>query len=184
MARTPINHTIFWKSVMRTFRCIYINCFNRFRFLAKVSSKLWKCTFLENWRTITQERNMNKWPYFLHLLFPLQLFVAFMFGFENVQNSFSCGPRFGPFWSVKYLNFEQKLPIRTIHHNFLESRHTEVTKYPYYILSPEWSQKRYQLMDYRAIWKFYSCGWYQCRTKWCLHEKFLSDLRLQKYCQR
>ena len=59
VARTPINHTIFWKSIMRTFRCIYINCFNRFRFLAKVSTKLWKCTFLENLRTITQEGNME-----------------------------------------------------------------------------------------------------------------------------
>ena len=40
VAQTPINHTIFWKSVMRTFRCIYVNCFNRLRFLAEVSTKL------------------------------------------------------------------------------------------------------------------------------------------------
>ena len=32
-------------------------------------------------------------------------------------------------------------------HTFLESRHTEVTKNPYYVLSPDGSQKRYQLMD-------------------------------------
>ena len=68
--------------------------------------------------------------------------MTFIFVFENSQNPFPCGPPLGPFWSVKYLNFEQKLPIRTIHHNFLESRHTEVTKYPHYILSPEWSQKK------------------------------------------
>ena len=35
---------------------------------------------------------------------------------------------FGPFWSVKCLNFGQKLPFRTAHHTFLESRHPEVTK--------------------------------------------------------
>ena len=35
---------------------------------------------------------------------------------------------FGLFWSVNYLNFEQKLPIRTAHHIFLESRQPEVTK--------------------------------------------------------
>ena len=34
--QTPINHTIFWKSVMRTFRCIYANSFHRLRFLAEV----------------------------------------------------------------------------------------------------------------------------------------------------
>ena len=34
------------------------------------------------------------------------------------------------------------LPIRTTHHTFLESRHPEVTKNPYHVLSPEWSQKK------------------------------------------
>ena len=47
----------------------------------------------------------------------------------------------GPFWYVKYLNFWQKLPIRIIHHTFLESKHPEITKNPYYVLSPSWSQK-------------------------------------------
>ena len=49
---------------------------------------------------------------------------------------------FGPFWSVKYLNFEQKLPIWTPHHIFLKSRQPEVTKNPYYVLSPKGSQKK------------------------------------------
>ena len=40
VAESPKNHTIFWKSVMRTFRCIYENCFQRLRFLAEVSTKL------------------------------------------------------------------------------------------------------------------------------------------------
>ena len=34
VAQTPINHTIFWNSVMRTFRWMYVNCFNRFKLLA------------------------------------------------------------------------------------------------------------------------------------------------------
>ena len=37
--------------------------------------------------------------------------------------------------------FGQKLPIQTTNHTFLESRHPEVTKNPYYVLFPEWSQK-------------------------------------------
>ena len=40
VAQTPINHSIFWKSLMRTFRCIYVNYFNRHRFFAAVSTKL------------------------------------------------------------------------------------------------------------------------------------------------
>ena len=40
VAETTINHSIFWKSVMITFKCIYLNCFNRLRFLAEVSTKL------------------------------------------------------------------------------------------------------------------------------------------------
>ena len=39
-ARTPINHTISWKSLMRTFRYIYVNGFNRLRILAEVNTKL------------------------------------------------------------------------------------------------------------------------------------------------
>ena len=42
VAQTPIDHTIFCKTVMRTFICIYGNCFNRLRFLAEVSIKLEK----------------------------------------------------------------------------------------------------------------------------------------------
>ena len=49
---------------------------------------------------------------------------------------------FGPFWSVKYLNFGQNLPNRTACHAFLESRHPEVSKNPYYDFSREWSQEK------------------------------------------
>ena len=44
--------------------------------------------------------------------------------------------------SVKYLNFDQNLPIWTAHHAFLESKHPEVTKNPYYVLFPEGGQKK------------------------------------------
>ena len=67
--------------------------------------------------------------------------------FETSQNSFSCRPPFGPFRSVKYLSFGQKLPIWTTHHTFLESRYPENAKNPYYVFSPEGSQKKYQLMN-------------------------------------
>ena len=78
------------------------------------------------------------------------LTVCNILAFENSQNLFSCGPPFGPFCSAKYLNIEQKLLIRTVYHTFLESKHPEVTKNPYYVLFLEGSKKRCQLMDY--IW--------------------------------
>ena len=40
VVQTLINHTMFWRSVMRTSRCIYVNCFNRLRFLPKITTKL------------------------------------------------------------------------------------------------------------------------------------------------
>ena len=48
---------------------------------------------------------------------------------------------FGLFWSVKYINFEQKLPIRTAHHIFPKSRHPEVAKNPY-CFAPKGSQNK------------------------------------------
>ena len=59
VAQTPINHIIFWKSVMRTFRSVFVNLFNRLRFLAEVSTKLQKMHFLHHLRTIIQEGNME-----------------------------------------------------------------------------------------------------------------------------
>ena len=80
VAQTPINPSIFWKSVMRTFRCIYVYCFNRHRFLAQVSTKLRKETWI-----------LDKWPHFCIYFFRSTCFVTFIFVFESSQNSFSCG---------------------------------------------------------------------------------------------
>ena len=54
---------------------------------------------------------------------------------------------FGLFWSIKYLNFEQKLSIWTAHHIFLESRQPEVTKFHILFCPSRGAKKRYQLMD-------------------------------------
>ena len=128
VAQTPIKHIIFWKTLIRTFISIYVNCFNRLRFLAEVSTKLQKIHFMDNLRGISQEGSMKTrqmTPFFIYVF--LKLCLAFIFIFQNGRNSFSCGHPFGLFWSVKYLNFGQKLPNRTAHHTFLESRHPVVT---------------------------------------------------------
>ena len=82
VAQTPINHIIFWKIVMRTFKCIYVNCLNRLRFLTEVSTKLQKMHFFGQFKENAQNT-------------------------EKTQNSFSCDPLFVLFWSIKYLNFGQ-----------------------------------------------------------------------------
>ena len=48
----------------------------------------------------------------------------------------------GPFWSAKYPNFGQKLPILTGYHMFLEYRYPEDTKNPYYVLPFEVRRKK------------------------------------------
>ena len=98
---------------------------------------------MDNSRTITVARNMENKQIitFFSSTFSV-LFVIFIFVFENSQNSFSCSFPFGSFWSVRYLNLGQKLPIRTTNHTFIESRHPEGTKNPYYVLYTEWSQKK------------------------------------------
>ena len=68
--------------------------------------------------------------------------------FGNSQNSFSCCPAFGPFCSVKSLNFVEMLSIWIAHYTFLESRHPEVTKNLYYVFSPRGAKKLSQLMEY------------------------------------
>ena len=57
----------FWETVIKTVRSIYVNFFNTLRFLAEFSTKLQKLHFLDNLRTITQERNteLDKWHHFL-----------------------------------------------------------------------------------------------------------------------
>ena len=68
------------QSVKGTLRCIHVNCFNRLRFLAEVSTKLQKCTFLDNLMTIPQEGtcNLDKLLHFFNLLFPIS--NTFVFG--------------------------------------------------------------------------------------------------------
>ena len=114
------------------------------------------------------------------------MFVTFIFVFENSQNSFSCDSPFGSFWSVKCLNFGQKPPIRTAHHTFLESRHPEVTKNPYYVLSPEGSQKKISAHGLYLIWtnfdqwKTFSENYKSMRAWLWLVYKFTELIQTQK----
>ena len=111
----------------------------------KLSKKCIFCNFVLTSASILSL--LRQFTYMYHLLCPLWLFLTFIFVFESSQNLFSCGLSIGPSWSVKYLNFGLKLPIRTAHNTFLESGHPEIAKIPYYVLSPRGEPKKYHLTN-------------------------------------
>ena len=70
-----------------------------------------------------------------------------------------------PYWSIlvcKIPQFWARLPIQTMHHTFLESRHPEVTKNPYYVLSREWSQKKVSAHGLKVIGVSDVLTWVAC----------------------
>ena len=56
----PMRRTIFWKSMMRSFRWIWMNCFNRLRFLTEVSTNLQKMHFFWQFKDHISERKKGK----------------------------------------------------------------------------------------------------------------------------
>ena len=66
VSHSIINNIIFWKCLTRPFRCIYVTCFKRLRFLVEVSTKLQKMYFFRQFK----DHNSEKWPnlfiYFFH----------------------------------------------------------------------------------------------------------------------
>ena len=108
MAQTPINHIIFWKTVIRTLRSIHVNCFNRLRFLAEVSTKLQKMHFFEGFEDHNSGRkdgNETNGPIFSSTFSALTFCNIHFYIWKWSKLIFMWSP-FGLFWSVKYLNFE------------------------------------------------------------------------------
>ena len=91
-----INHH-FLKECSENFQMKYVNCFNRLRFLAEVSTNLLKIHFSRQIKGLELRKetwNLDKWPHFSSTF--STLFVTLIFVFENSQNSFSCEK-----WHVK-----------------------------------------------------------------------------------
>ena len=130
---------------MRTFRCVYRNCYRRLMFelisyLLDISTN--KSIIFYNFRTPNlgkKHRNQTNNNIFFNNILSSK-YLTFIFILGNTQNSFSCGWNSGSFWSAKYLNLGQKLTICAVHHTFLEERHPEDTKNPFF-WSPEVSRK-------------------------------------------
>ena len=114
VTQTSINHIIFWKSVMRTFRWIYANCFNRSEFLAEITTVLQNMHLFGQFKDHNSGRkhgNIQMTSFFASTFCTLTVFNG-LFLFEDTRNSFPCRPPFGQFCSVKYLSFGQKLQFR------------------------------------------------------------------------
>ena len=130
VSHSIVNYTVFWNCVTIPFTCIYADCFNRLRFLGKVSTKLPKCTFLGNLRTITQEGNIETrqmTPFFSSIFSNLTV-CNIHFWIWKYSKLISFSPPFCPLWSAKYLNFWPKATNSDSSLHFsLESRRPEVT---------------------------------------------------------
>ena len=99
MALTSRNLIIFWKTVIRTFRLIYVNCFNRLRFLAEANIKLQKMYFFGQFKDYNSERKHGNWtndPIFS------SNFSALLF--QSQSPSFCC-----PLFSENYLNSQARI---------------------------------------------------------------------------
>ena len=107
ISRTSIKNTIFWKSIMRSFRWIGINCFYIFRFLVEVSTNLQKMHYFGNLRTITKERNKEirqMTPFFSSTFWALTV-CEIHFCIWKLLKFIFMGSYFCISWSEKYLNF-------------------------------------------------------------------------------
>ena len=99
VAQVPINHIIFWKTVTKTFKSIYINCFNRLRFLAEVSTKLQKMHFFGQFKDYNSGRKHgNKTNDHIFSF----IFSALLF--QNQSPIFYC-----PLFSENYLNTQARI---------------------------------------------------------------------------
>ena len=112
-----------------------INIFNRFRFLAEVSTNLPKIHYFGQFKDhIWKEKSkLDKWPYFFIFVLSSKLFFIISFIFENCQNSFSLGPPFDPFWSAKHLNIGgESLDIRILSCSIQETYRLRKVKIRFY----------------------------------------------------
>ena len=71
IARTPKINIIFWSSMMRSFSWIEINCFNRFRFSAEVSTDSEKMLYFGQFKEHNsfKKRKLDKWHHFFIYFF-------------------------------------------------------------------------------------------------------------------
>ena len=112
---------------MGTFRCVYVSCFNRHRFLAEVSTKLQKITFLDNLRTTIQKGNMET-----RLMTPFPYYFFSPKGSQKRYQLMDCCPEISN-W-LRFLKIEKlgyylsKVATMVGNKNFVLLQHVEFYK--------------------------------------------------------
>ena len=133
VAQTLIRHVIFWQTAIKTFRSIYVNCFNTLRFPAEVRTKLLKMHFLDNLRAITQEGSTEtrQMTHFLSTFLTLTVCNIHFYIWKWSKFIFL----WSPLWSILVCKIPQFWAKATDldspgrgHYTFLESKQLEVTK--------------------------------------------------------
>ena len=104
-----IKNTVFWKSMMRSFRWIEVNALIYLGFFLMSAPVCKKCTILGNYsgRAITQERRKEirqMTPIFSSTFWALTVFDIYFCIWKLLKFIFK-GFSFCAFWSAKYLNF-------------------------------------------------------------------------------
>ena len=86
---TPIKNTFFWNTMMRSFRWIEINSFNRFRFIVEVSTNSQKMHYFGQFKDCNQEgkKEIKQMTPFFHVLFEFCLWYSFLY-LKNVKIHF------------------------------------------------------------------------------------------------
>ena len=137
----PYKQYHFLKECNENFQMQYVNCFNKIRFLAEVSTKLQKMHFLYNLRTMTQEENMKTRE--------MTSFFSCTFSALNICNTHFAIWKYSkflfmrsPLWSILVCKIPQ-FWAKSIN---LDSpsyfSYPEVTKNSYYVLFLKASQKK------------------------------------------
>ena len=113
-------------------------------FLLRLAQNSKKCTFLDNLRTITQEGNteIRQMTPFFSSTFPALTVCNIHFCFWKIVKTYFHVAPFDPFCSVKFWAKATDLDSPSYFYIILESRHPEVNKNPFYILSPEGEPKK------------------------------------------
>ena len=102
VAWTPIKNTIFWKSMMRSFRWIEITLID-LGFLLRSANLCKKGTVLGNLRAMKKGNLINEAIFFIYFLSSV-CDIHFCI-WKLLSKWIFMGSSFRPFWSAKYLNF-------------------------------------------------------------------------------
>ena len=100
----PYKNTVFWKSMMRSFRWIEINCFSRFRFLAEVSTNLQKMHYFGQFKDHNSGRKKEIRQMTLFFIYFLSSVCDIHFCIWKLSKFIFMGSSLCLFWSAKYLN--------------------------------------------------------------------------------